>query len=112
MIITEHDKPLTAEEARKISNNNKEESIDRIRFREIMHGIRESASWGQTRHFMYAAPKDRMPSEYVQDILRSFGYKVSVKRAYLWDEQKKDWSDKPYLSPDGREQFVAEITWG
>jgi hypothetical protein len=112
MILTQFDKPLTAEEARKISLSNREESTDRIRFREIMHGIRESASWGHTRYFMYAAVIDRMPSDHVQAILKSMGYNVVVKRAYLWDEKEKKWSDKPYLSHDGREQFVAEITWG
>lgn len=112
MIITEFDKPLTAEDARKIALNNKEESVDRIRFREIMQSIRECASWGSTRYISMPATKDQSPSEHVQALLVSFGYKVTVKRAYQWDNEKKEYSDKPWLSFNGREQFVTEITWG
>lgn len=112
MIITEFDAPLTAEDARKISLSNREDSSDRIKFRDIMSGIRHAASVGYTRYFMYAAVIEVMPSEHVQHILKSMGYNVVIKRAYEWDEKEKKWSDKPLLSYDKREQFVAEITWG
>lgn len=112
MIITDLDLPLTAEDARKIAMNNREDSVDRIRFREIMHGIRECSSWGSTRHYIYPSVKERMPSEHVCEILRSMGYKVSINRSYQWDSEKKERSDKPDVDSNGREQFFAEITWG
>ena len=112
MIITQFDHPTTAEEARQISLANKEDSRDRACFREIMKSIRFTASVGYTRYQTCANTSDYGPSEHVCNVLRSMGYKVTVKRAYQYDEKKKDWSDKPLLNFAGREQFFAEITWG
>ncbi len=112
MIITQFDHPTTAEEARQISLANKEDSRDRSNFRQLMSQIRESASMGYTRYQSMPANKDFSPSEHVCEVLRSMGYKVSVKRAYLYDDKKKDWSDKPWLDHAGREQFFVEVTWG
>ncbi len=112
MIITEFDAPLTAEDARKISLSNREDSSDRLRFRDCMTGIRHAASVGYTRYVTMYANRDFHPSEHVQNVLRSMGYKVVEKRAYQYDEKKKDWSDKPLLDFNGREQFFLEITWG
>lgn len=112
MIITQFDHPTTAEEARQISLANKEDSRDREMFRAVMGSIRYCASVGHTRYQTLTANADLTPSEHVCSILRSMGYKVTVKRAYLYDEKKKDWSDKPWLDSNGREQFFAEITWG
>ena len=112
MIITQFDHPTTAEEARQISLANKEDSLDRTQFREIMQWIRHSSSIGHTRYQSQPANKDRTPSEHLCMVLRSMGYKVTTKRAYQWDNDKKDWSDKPYIDHVGREQFFVEITWG
>ena len=112
MIITQFDHPTTAEEARQISLANKEDSSDRSRFRYLMGQIREIASMGHTRFQSTPSNKDFTPSEHVCEILRSMGYKVTIKRAYQWDEQKKNWSDRPWLDHSGREQFFVEITWG
>lgn len=113
MIITEFDAPLAAEDARKISMNNRDDSDDRFRFRDIMTGIKQSASFGYTRFVTMYRPKAFHPSEHVQNALRSMGYNVVEKRPYKWDEEKKTWSsDKPLLDSDGREQFFLEITWG
>ncbi len=113
MIITEFDGPLTAEDARKISINNRDDSVDRTRFRGIMECIKQAASYGHTRLITQEQPKFYSPSEFVQKALRSLGYRVVEKRAYKWDEEKKDWStEKPYLDSMGREQFFLEITWG
>jgi hypothetical protein len=112
MIITEHDKPLTAEDARKISINNRDDSLDRTRFRELMGSIKEYASYGYTRHITTPKIRDLHPGEQVQNVLRSFGYRVIEKRAYEWDSEKKEYSDRPLLSHDKREQFFLEITWG
>lgn len=112
MIITQFDNPTTAEEARQISLANKEDSLDRILFREIMEHIRHSASLGYTRLQTVITNADRTPSAHLCDVLRSMGYRVSIKRAYLWDDKKNGWSDRPWLDASGREQFFAEITWG
>jgi hypothetical protein len=112
MIITDLDRPLTAEEARKIAMNNREDSADRCLFREIMQAIREVSSWGSTRYVMLPAVKERMPTDHVCRILLSMGYKVSVKRSYKWDSEGKEYTDKPDIDSSGREQFYAEITWG
>jgi hypothetical protein len=112
MIITDLDTPLTAEDARKISINNREDSVDRSCFRLLMQNIKYSASFGHTRFQTSPQTKERGPSEHVCDALRSMGYKVTIKRAYRYDSDKKEWSDKPLLDYQGREQFFAEITWG
>ena len=112
MIITQFDNPITAEEARQISLTNKDDSVDRYRLRSLMEEIRSAASFGYTRYQGFPKNKDLMPSERVCDALRSMGYKVTVKRAYHWDDDKKDWSDRPQLDQFGREQFFIEITWG
>lgn len=112
MIITKFDLPTTAEEARQISLSNKDDSQDRTNFRMLMTNIRHSASFGYTRYQTMIANADRTPSEHVCNALRSMGYKVFIKRAYKYDDKKKDWSDKPWLDHDGREQFFTEITWG
>jgi hypothetical protein len=117
MIITEFDGPLTAEDARKIAINNRDDSVDRSQFRSLMNAIRDAASRGYTRHVTQPKPKDKgyfdHPTEFVQNALRSFGFKVVEKRAYLWDSVTRDYSNnKPFLSNDGRDQFFLEITWG
>lgn len=112
MIITQFDQPTTAEEARQISLANKEDSRDRQQFRDFMTMIRINASVGYTRYQTSPNIIDYTPSEHVCIVLRSMGYKITVKRAYQYDDKKKDWSDKPLLSHDGREQFFTEITWG
>lgn len=112
MVITELDKPLTAEDARKISLNNKDDSADRMHFRHLMVSIKEQASFGHTRYISSSAIKDFIPSERVQNHLRNLGYKVTQKRAYIWDSNEKKYSDRPSLNQEGREQFFLEITWG
>lgn len=112
MIITEFDKPLTAEDARKIAINNKDDSLDRSAFRTTMEQIRHASSYGSTRLITYPANSDMVPGEAVQNALRSFGYRVVQKRAYQWDSLKKSYSDRPELDSSGREQFFLEITWG
>jgi len=113
MIITEFDNPLTAEDARKIALNNRDDSTDRIRLRELMEQIKKSASYGYTRTITSPKSRDFHPSELVQKTLRSFGFKVLEKRAYQWDKERQDWSkEKPALDFEGKEQFFLEITWG
>lgn len=113
MIITEFDSPLTAEDARKIAINNRDDSADRIKFRYLMSCIRESASLGCTRFVSMPEARSMIASEHVQKALRSMGYKITEKRAYQWDEKNKDWSlEKPALDFAGRETFFLEITWG
>lgn len=113
MIINEFDCPLTAEDARKIAINNRDDSEERQQFRSIMMVIRDAASKGYTRHITWPKPRGwDLPNEKVQDALRSFGYRVVEKRAYEWDDKKKAYSDRPMLSYDKREQFFLEITWG
>jgi hypothetical protein len=113
MIITEFDKPLTAEDARKISINNRDDSIDRGNFRDIMSQIQYASSIGHTRLITSQKCRSLAPSEMVQKTIRSFGFRVIEKRAYKWDEKIKDYStEHPLLDFDGREQFFLEITWG
>jgi len=112
MIITQFDHPTSAEEARQISLANKEDSTDRRCFRELMQSIRHTASVGYTRFQSRPETNDGIPSEHLCQILRSMGYRVNIKRAYKWDEKTKNWSDKPWLDFEGREQFFVEITWG
>jgi len=118
MIITEFDCPLTAEDARKISLNNREDSKDRSKFREIMTQIKEAASHGHTRLLTTHSTKaignlyGDHPSDHVQNVLRSFGFKVIEKRAYEWNSDYKTYSDKPLLNFEKRETFFLEITWG
>lgn len=115
MIITDLDRPLTAEDARKISLNNRDDSVDRYYFRDLMSSILLDASFGRTRHTTAMSPRCRinMYSKNVQDALRSMGYKVVEKRVMEYDEEKKDFStDRPKLDHGGREQFFLEITWG
>jgi hypothetical protein len=112
MIITQFDHPTTAEEARQISLANKDDSRDRSAFRTLMGSIRESASMGYTRYQSMPSNADWTPSEHVCKALRSMGYAVTVKRAYLYDDKKNGWSDKPWLDGLGREQFFVEVTWG
>lgn len=112
MIITEFDSPLTAEEARGISLANKDDSTDRFRFRDLMFQVRYAASFGETRYQSLPMNRDLNPTEHVCNAFRSMGYKVTMKRAYKWDEAAKNWSDKPMVDNNGREQFFVEITWG
>jgi hypothetical protein len=119
MIITEFDGPLTAEDARKISINNREDSEDRVRFRALMADIKHSASFGYTRlctspecKNLSPAQWGRHPSEHVQNALRSFGFRVVEKKAYEYDAKLHGYCDRPMLNPDKREQFFLEITWG
>lgn len=112
MIITEFDLPLTAEDARKIALHNRDDSIDRSRFRELMAYIRQCASVGYTRYVSFPQTRSLVASEHVQNALRSMGYKVTEKRAYKWDKEANDWSDRPQLDHSGRETFFLEITWG
>lgn len=112
MIITQFDHPTTAEEARQISLANKEDSKDRHEFRNLMNNILCSASFGSTRYQTMPRNSDFMPSEHVCKVLRSMGYAVTHKRAYLWDQNTGKWSDKPWLDTSGREQYLTEITWG
>lgn len=115
MIITEFDAPLAAEDARKISLNNRDDSVDRSHFRELMAKIKYGASFGHTRLSTSGCPQCReyFYSENVQNALRALGYRVIEKRAYAWDSEAKDFSkSKPHLDHSGRETFFLEITWG
>lgn len=113
MIINEFENPLTAEDARKISINNRDDSRDRTDFRYLMASIRDAASVGHTRFVTIQRSKYLTPSEQVQKALSSFGYRVVEKRAYQWDNEANKWSDsKPALDSVGNEQFFLEITWG
>lgn len=112
MIITQFDTPTTAEEARRISLANKEDSEDRRMFRTIMQRIMMQASFGHTRYKSPPMTKDQNPSEHVCEVLQSLGYKTTIKRAYQFDEETGDWSDRPLLGPSGRELSFFEITWG
>lgn len=115
MIISEHDKPLTAEDARKISLTNRDDSVDRYHFRELMEQIKHQASFGHTRYSTALTPRARshMYSQTVQDALRSMGYRVIEKRAMEWDEESHTFSsEKPILDACKRETFFLEITWG
>lgn len=115
MIITDLDKPLTAEEARYIALNNKDDSKDRNDFRNLMKVIRNYASFGHTRYSTapFEKPRENFYSETVQNALRSVGFRVIEKRSVHWDEEKQDWDqNKPRLDAQGREQFFIEIYWG
>ena len=115
MIITELDKPLTAEEARYIALNNKDDSKDRGDFRKLMEHIRDHASFGHTRYSSQSFPKCReyFYSQNSLEALKKVGFRVIEKRAMHWDNDTNDWStDKPALDHFGREQFFVEIYWG
>lgn len=112
MIITDLDKPITADEARQIALRNKEDSLERNLFREIMEGIRERASWGMTRYVSRKIVRI-YNIEQITQAIQSVGFRVVVKRAMSWDEiNKKFFEDRPELNCDGREQFFIEVYWG
>lgn len=112
MIITDLDSPLTAEDARKVSLANRDDSDDRRMFRTIMQRIHCAASFGYTRYQSVPMTADQNPSQHVVAALTSMGYRVIVKKAYKWDDDMGKWSDKPLLGPSGRELSFFEITWG
>lgn len=103
-----------AEDALKISINNRDDSDDRVQFRYLMESIKSAASLGRTRFITDPNVKKEgwHFSGKVQDALRSFGYRVVEKRAYKFDTATMSYSDKPDVNAEGREQFFLEITWG
>ncbi len=115
MTITDLDKVITAEDARKISLNNKDDSLDRKVFRDLMDNIQEQASWGYTRYTTAPWPtlKENIANDIVLAALQKLGFKVQVKRAMKWNEEKKEFfSDRPSLNSEGRETYFIEVMWG
>lgn len=75
-LVTDLDKPITAQEALNLSNKNKDDSIPRVQFREAMKAIRESSSWGnKIAHIFYGSLKWE---DSVLNSLFKLGYEVKV----------------------------------
>jgi len=78
MLITQEDKVISAAEARIISYDNKDNSIDRSNFREIMKMVRDYASMGENIYSTYHR-KEQEISDVVIDALKEQGYSVERK---------------------------------
>lgn len=99
MLITNKDKVISATEARVISDENKDDSIDRTTLRDLMAQINHYASVGYNEYEqipMYSLSKPI--SEAVVEKLKELGYTV----------QRKVYEKTIYIP---HEQHTLRITW-
>lgn len=85
ILVTEADQPITAAEARRIALANKDESIGRSLFRDVMTQIRHYMTFGSESTYIELKPFQAGCVVQVVEMLTELGFRVDINDKEFWD---------------------------